>query len=76
VNGNRPPLLVPRDERRQYVDKVQGKRLYRTGKQADQHGFAFVDPEERRASNNTASYSTSHPSRGSVESHPSRGSAT
>jgi hypothetical protein len=56
ANGPRPPLLVPRDERRQYVDKVQSKRLYRTGKQADQHGFGLVDPEELRASNNTASY--------------------
>jgi hypothetical protein len=56
VNGSPPPLLVPRDERRQYADKVQQKRMYRTGKQPDQHGFGFVDPSELRASNNTAAY--------------------
>ncbi|CAA9505366.1 MAG: Alkaline phosphatase, partial [uncultured Solirubrobacterales bacterium] len=49
-------LLVPRDERRQFVDKAQSKRIYRTGRQRDQHGFAFVDAAERRASRDNASY--------------------
>ena len=49
-------LSVPRDERRQYVNKVQSKARYKTGKQADQHGFAYVDAPELRASNGNASY--------------------
>lgn len=47
---------MPRDERRQYVDKVQSKALYRTGRQADAHGFGYVDAEELRASRGAASY--------------------
>ena len=49
-------LSVPRDERRQFVNKVQSKARYKTGKQADQHGFGFVDAPELRASNGNASY--------------------
>jgi metallophosphoesterase (TIGR03767 family) len=54
--GGQRTLLVPRDENRQFVDKVQSKRLYNTGKQADQHGFAFVDQAELTASRGNASY--------------------
>ena len=56
AGGGQRTLTVPRDERRQYVNKVQSKSLYRTGKQADAHGFGFVDPAELRASRGNASY--------------------
>ena len=48
--------LVPRDERRQFVDKTQFKRLHDTGKQRDEHGFAYVDRDELRDSRGAASY--------------------
>jgi metallophosphoesterase (TIGR03767 family) len=49
-------FLVPPDEQRQYVDKLQFKDLHRTGRQADRHGFAFVDRDELEASGGAASY--------------------
>ena len=49
-------MLVPPDRNRQYVDKSQYKALHRTGKQADAHGFGFVDPAEAKASNGAAGY--------------------
>jgi metallophosphoesterase (TIGR03767 family) len=49
-------MLVPPDQRRQFVDKRQFKDIFRAGAQADDHGFAFVDPAERAASNDQASY--------------------
>jgi hypothetical protein len=51
-----PRMLVPPDERRQFVDKLQFKRLFDTGHQGDAHGFALVDPPELAASNGAASY--------------------
>ena len=48
-------MRVPPDERRQFVDKEQFKDVFRSG-QADQHGFAYVDPAELQASNGAASY--------------------
>ena len=47
---------VPPDENRQYVDKVQFKALHATGRQADAHGFAYVDEAELAASHGAASY--------------------
>jgi hypothetical protein len=47
---------VPPDPDRQYVDKRQFKRLHDTGEQPDEHGFAFVDQGELRASRGAASY--------------------
>jgi metallophosphoesterase (TIGR03767 family) len=49
-------MLVPPDPRRRFVDKAQFKDLFDTGRQADRHGFAFVDPAELRASAGAASY--------------------
>ncbi len=49
-------LPVPPDENRQYVDKRQYKDVFAGGAQADDHGFAFVDPAELEASAGTASY--------------------
>ena len=57
-------MIVPRDERRRFVDKVQAKRLHNTGKQPDQHGFAHIDDRERRASRGAASYYDFSPKRG------------
>jgi metallophosphoesterase (TIGR03767 family) len=48
-------MRVPPDERRQFVDKAQFKQIFATG-QADDHGFAFIDPQELAASNGAASY--------------------
>ena len=49
-------MLVPPDERRQYVNRVQYKERFDTGAQADAHGFGFVDPEEDQDSNGAATY--------------------
>lgn len=47
---------VPPDENRQYVDKLQFKTVFADGAQEDDHGFAFVDPDELRESGGAASY--------------------
>jgi metallophosphoesterase (TIGR03767 family) len=47
---------VPPDPNRQFVDKRQFKELHDTGKQADAHGFAYVDQAELDASDGAASY--------------------
>jgi hypothetical protein len=49
-------MLVPPDQRRQFVDKLQFKKLFDTGGQPDDHGFAFVDKAELDASGGAASY--------------------
>jgi metallophosphoesterase (TIGR03767 family) len=49
-------VLVPPDRQRQFVDKRQFKDIFREGRQADDHGFAHIDPAERTASNDQASY--------------------
>ena len=49
-------MLVPPDPRRQFVDRSEFKAVYAAGRQADHHGFAFVDRQENQASNGTASY--------------------
>ena len=56
--------LVPPDPNRQFVSKPQYKALHATGAQRDAHGFAFVDPEESRASNGAAGYYAWSPSPG------------
>ena len=48
--------LVPPDENRQFVDHRQFKKLHDTGKQRDEHGFAFIDEDELKASRGAASY--------------------
>ena len=57
-------MLVPPDERRQFVDKIQFKELSDTGAQEDDHGFEFVDRAELSASNGSASYYSWSPRRG------------
>jgi metallophosphoesterase (TIGR03767 family) len=57
-------MLVPPDQRRQFVDKRQFKDIFRAGSQADDHGFAFVDPAERAASSDQASYYSWRPKSG------------
>ena len=47
---------VPPDVRRQFVDRRQLKQVYSSGTQADDHGFAYVDPAENSASNGSAIY--------------------
>jgi metallophosphoesterase (TIGR03767 family) len=49
-------MLVPPDENRRFVDKLEFKQLSDTGRQEDAHGFAFVDRTELRESNGAASY--------------------
>ena len=50
-------MLVPPDQKRQFVDKLQFKRLFDIPNgQADDHGFALVDKAELDASGGTASY--------------------
>jgi metallophosphoesterase (TIGR03767 family) len=56
--------LVPPDEQRQFVDKRQFKDIFRAGAQADDHGFAYVDPLERAASNDQSSYYSWNPKPG------------
>jgi metallophosphoesterase (TIGR03767 family) len=57
-------MLVPPDPDRQYVDKRQFKQMHDTGRQADAHGFAFVDPAELEASSGAASYYAWSPKQG------------
>lgn len=56
--------LVPPDQRRQFVDKRQFKEIFREGAQGDAHGFDFIDPVEKAASNDQASYYSWNPKPG------------
>lgn len=47
--------LVPRDPDRRYLDHAQFKQLFRS-KQADAHGFGYVDPAQNAATNGHAGY--------------------
>ncbi len=49
-------IVVPPDPDRGFADRPTYKRLHRTGKQEDAHGFAFVDDAELRASRGQAAY--------------------
>ena len=49
-------MLIPPDQRRQFVDKLQFKKIFDTPAQADDHGFALVDKAELDASGGAASY--------------------
>ncbi len=48
-------MLVPPDPQRQFVSKPQIKNVF-SANDPEGHGFAFVDPAEAAASNNSASY--------------------
>jgi metallophosphoesterase (TIGR03767 family) len=52
------------DPARRYVNRPQLKAIYGAGSQADDHGFAFVDPTQNTASNNAASYYAWNPKPG------------
>lgn len=49
-------FAVPPDDRRRFVDRVEAKRIYRGGNQADAHGFDFVNPAQNAASGFAAGY--------------------
>ncbi len=49
-------VYVPPDPARQLVSKLQYKQIFRTGTQADGHGFNFIDPAEEAASAGAAGY--------------------
>jgi metallophosphoesterase (TIGR03767 family) len=49
-------MLIPPDQRRQFVDKLQFKNIFDTGRQVDDHGFALVDKAELDASGGAAAY--------------------
>jgi len=46
----------PDDPGRRFVDRVELKRIYSDGIQADDHGFAYIDPAELAASGFAATY--------------------
>ena len=46
----------PDEPGRRFVDRVELKRIYSSGIQADDHGFAFIDPAELTASGFAATY--------------------
>jgi metallophosphoesterase (TIGR03767 family) len=48
--------VVPPDRNRQYVSKKQYKQVFKSGSQADGHGFGLIDPAEEAASNGAAGY--------------------
>ena len=49
-------VLTPPDEGRRFVSKSQFKQVFLDGKQADGHGFAYVDPAQEKASHGAAGY--------------------
>ena len=49
-------IVVPPDAERGFADRPTYRALHATGRQADAHGFAFVDREELEASRGDASY--------------------
>ena len=48
--------LVPPDPRRAFVTLPEYRKIFKSGRQADGHGFGFVDAGELAASNGAASY--------------------
>jgi metallophosphoesterase (TIGR03767 family) len=57
-------FFVRPDAARRFVDRAELKGVYSAGVQADDHGFAFVDPAENAASRNSATYYSWAPKRG------------
>ncbi len=49
-------VYVPPDPARRLVSKLQYKQIFRTGAQADGHGFGMIDPAEEAASAGAAGY--------------------
>ena len=48
--------LVPPDDSRQFVSKKQYKQVFKSGSQADGHGFGLIDAAEESASKGAAGY--------------------
>jgi hypothetical protein len=57
-------LAVPADPNRAFVDHAEYRALHKTGRQRDEHGFAYVDPQELAASDGHASYYSFSPRKG------------
>jgi metallophosphoesterase (TIGR03767 family) len=57
-------VAVPPDPDRQTVDDAQYRALHATGHQADEHGFADIDPAEDQASDGAANYYSFSPKPG------------
>lgn len=49
-------IVVPGDPKRRFVSKKQYKDIFKSGAQADGHGFDFVDPAQETASKGAAGY--------------------
>lgn len=57
-------VIVPGDPKRQLVSKKQYKEIFKSGSQADGHGFGLVDPAQEAASNGAAGYYSWSPTPG------------
>ena len=57
-------MQVPPDRRRRFVNQSEFKDIFRNGKQKDDHGFKFIDKDEKQDSNDAASYYAFSPERG------------
>ena len=49
-------FAVPPDPGRRFVDRIQLKEIYSAGRQSDDHGLAYVDPDQNSASGGAATY--------------------
>lgn len=56
LTGPQNTIVVPGDPQRQFVSKKQYKDIFKSGSQADGHGFDFVDPAQESASKGAAGY--------------------
>ena len=57
-------VQVPPDPRRAFVSLPEYRAIFKGGRQADGHGFGFVDPAELAASKGSASYYSFSPKPG------------
>jgi metallophosphoesterase (TIGR03767 family) len=57
-------MVVPGDPKRQFVSKKQFKDIFKSGTQADGHGFDFIDPAQESASKGAAGYYSWSPTPG------------
>jgi 3',5'-cyclic AMP phosphodiesterase CpdA len=57
-------ILVPGDPKRQFVSKKQYKDVFKSGTQADGHGFDLIDPAQESASKGAAGYYSWSPTPG------------
>jgi metallophosphoesterase (TIGR03767 family) len=56
LTGVATGFYVRPDEDRRFVDRFELKKVYSEGTQADDHGFAYIDPVENIDSNYSATY--------------------